>query len=79
MGSRTKGACLVTRDALEQLVRDARELDPGVSIDPDEEWDSLDQLAILGELRDRLGDIDLQLDLSDANSLNKLWQILSDK
>lgn len=64
-------------EQIEGLVRMARGLDPDVPLDPNEEWDSLDHLAILGALQDAMGDEFGQTDLSAANSIGKLVGLLS--
>ena len=63
-------------EQLESLVRSARGLDPDVPLDPSEEWDSLDHLAILGAMQDAMGDNFGQTDLSQANSVSKLAELL---
>jgi acyl carrier protein len=63
-------------EQIESLVVSARGLDPDVPLDPNEEWDSLDHLAVLGALQDELGDEFGQIDLSMANSVSKLLEML---
>lgn len=62
----------MTKNELEQLVRQARGMDPQQQVDYLEEWDSLDHLAILASLSQFQGGIPEGVDLSDLNSLAKL-------
>lgn len=61
---------------LENLVRKARGIDPESALDPAEAWDSLDHIAVLDALQTRLGDSFGEVDLSQANSLGKLEELL---
>jgi len=58
----------MTSSELATLIRDARKLDQSVPIDPTEEWDSLDHMAIIGAIMDLYPE---SLEASDmSNSTN---------
>jgi len=69
----------MTKNELEILVSKVRGLDPNHSINRDEEWDSLDHLAIITALSKIKNAKIEKLDLSEANSLTKLYKLMLDE
>ena len=65
----------MTTEELENLVRLALGLDPDAEIVPDEEWDSLDHLAIISRLQSVEGIEAGKMDLSGAISFSKLYEL----
>ena len=68
----------MTRVEIASLVREARELDSDVIIEPDEDWDSLDHLKVMDLLTERYPLMVERIDLSEANSLARLEALLGD-
>lgn len=62
----------MTENELEAIVRNARGLDPSQAFDRDEEWDSLDHLAIIASLSQIDGGLPEGVDISELTSLSKL-------
>ena len=62
----------MTKNQLEEIVRQARGLDPQQEINPEEEWDSLDHLSVLATLSQEEDGIPEGLDASNLNSFSKL-------
>ena len=57
---------------LTSLIKGIRGLDPEAHVDTAEEWDSLDHLAIVAEIVGKFPQLVADVDLSDANSIDKL-------
>jgi acyl carrier protein len=68
----------MTENELEAIVRSARGLDPGQAFDRDDEWDSLDHLAIIASLSQIDGGLPEGVDVSQLTSLSKLSEKLCD-
>ena len=66
----------MTLDELSQLIIENRGLDVDHPVDPLEEWDSLDHLAIVAGIVRKFPEVVAGVDLSDANSLDKLMRLV---
>lgn len=68
----------MTKDDLREIILKARNMNPGESLDADEEWDSLDHLSIIAHLSGVEGAIPNDVDLSSLTSFNLLAEALCD-
>lgn len=62
---------------LEEMIKKARGLDPRVEFRYEEEWDSLDHIAIITSLSREFPEIVRGLDLSEANNFQKISNLLN--
>jgi len=68
----------MTRNELEEIVRNARGMDPAEPLPLDEVWDSLDHLAIIANLTQVEGAVPEGADLSEDTSFNLLAKKICD-